>query len=252
MMYHNKLAVAIKSNGKVLREKGETVYLPFGTEYSIFIKNLNNARVRLSITIDGQDVTGGGLIVNANSDCELKRSISNGNMHSGNAFKFIEMTDAISQHRGERVDDGIIRIQYQFEQPTPVYTISPPTDTWLTRRITTSDKQYSPSAGQCGTYGLADTNSVTLSNTANISATSASGITVPGQVIDQQFTTVNNFKPAKEEYVIVLQLRGQTEQGTVVKKTVDVKTKPQCTTCGHKNKATSKFCSECGTSLTIV
>ena len=44
MMYNNKLVAAIKSNGKVLREFGEEVYIPFGSEYSILIKNLHSVR----------------------------------------------------------------------------------------------------------------------------------------------------------------------------------------------------------------
>ena len=43
-MYLNKVAVAIKSNGKVLREQGDNVYIPFGSEYSIQVKNLNSVR----------------------------------------------------------------------------------------------------------------------------------------------------------------------------------------------------------------
>jgi hypothetical protein len=35
MMYSNKLAVAIKANGKVLREFKDEVYIPFGQEYSL-------------------------------------------------------------------------------------------------------------------------------------------------------------------------------------------------------------------------
>ena len=44
-MYNSKLAVAVKHDGKVLREEGENVMLPFGSEYSLFIKNLNIKKV---------------------------------------------------------------------------------------------------------------------------------------------------------------------------------------------------------------
>ena len=45
MMYESKLAAAIKVNGKVLREfNKDTVYIPFGSEYSILLKNLNTKR----------------------------------------------------------------------------------------------------------------------------------------------------------------------------------------------------------------
>jgi len=53
-MYSNKLAVAIKSAGKVLREfNKDEVYLPFGKEYSIFIKNMNSHRALVKVTVDG-------------------------------------------------------------------------------------------------------------------------------------------------------------------------------------------------------
>jgi hypothetical protein len=106
-MYSNKLAVAIKANGKVLREFEDSVYLPFGSEYSIFIKNKNSVRASVKIEIDGADVTEGvSLVVNPNDEIELERFIKNGNLRAGNRFKFIERSGAIERHRGIGVDDG--------------------------------------------------------------------------------------------------------------------------------------------------
>ena len=74
MMYAHKFAVAIKNNGKVLRERGDSVALPFGSEYSIFLKNMNSVRALVRIEIDGTDVTGGHqLIVPANGTLDLER-----------------------------------------------------------------------------------------------------------------------------------------------------------------------------------
>lgn len=42
MVYNNNLIACIKVDGKVLREKNSSVELPFGTEYTILLKNLNN------------------------------------------------------------------------------------------------------------------------------------------------------------------------------------------------------------------
>jgi hypothetical protein len=53
MMYSNKLVASIKSNGKILREFNDKVYVPFGTEYSILIKNLNTVRASVNIFVDG-------------------------------------------------------------------------------------------------------------------------------------------------------------------------------------------------------
>ena len=47
MMYHKKLVASIRTNGKILREFKDTVYLPFGSEYSILLKNLNKFTPRI-------------------------------------------------------------------------------------------------------------------------------------------------------------------------------------------------------------
>src|SRR5574343_489084 len=122
MMYSSKLVVAIKHNGRVLREHGDLVRIPFGSEYSIFIKNKNSVRCLVSVEIDGQDATEGiRLIVPANGSVDLERFIKNGNMNAGNRFKFIERTEKIEQHRGIGAEDGLIRVEYEFErEPAPI------------------------------------------------------------------------------------------------------------------------------------
>ena len=78
------------------------------------------------------------------------------------------------------------------------------------------------------------------------------GITVAGSESSQQFHHVQDFPLETEEHVIVLRILGETEEGKTVSAPVTVKAKPQCTTCGRINKATSKFCSDCGTALVII
>jgi hypothetical protein len=66
-MYSNKLVAAIKTGGKVLREFGDVVLIPFGTEYSILLKNKNSVRASVKIEIDGKDVSeGASIIINTN------------------------------------------------------------------------------------------------------------------------------------------------------------------------------------------
>ena len=95
MMYKNKLVAVIKSKGKVLREFGEIVNLQFQSEYSIFLKNLSSKRAVINITVDGDIVTGDGLVLDARSEVELERFID-----SAHKFKFIERSDKIENHRG--------------------------------------------------------------------------------------------------------------------------------------------------------
>jgi len=76
-MYSNKLAVAIKSAGKVLREfNKDEVYLPFGKEYSIFIKNMNSVRALVKVTVDGTDIGDGTrFVVDGNSTFDINVSL---------------------------------------------------------------------------------------------------------------------------------------------------------------------------------
>ena len=125
-MYQNKLAVAIKHNGKILRETKDIVHLPFGSEFSVLVKNLNSKRVKFTLSIDGANALDDTeIIVNANSETEIKRFIRNGNMDEGNAFKFIERTAAIEDGpRGIKVDDGVVRVEFWFEQDKPEIKIN--------------------------------------------------------------------------------------------------------------------------------
>lgn len=118
MMYNQGFAAAIKVNGRVLRENGDTVNLPFGSEYTILLKNLNTVRAMVRVVIDGQDVCDDTwLIINPNSTINLERSIRNGNLSQGNKFKFIERTAGIENYRGIGMEDGLIRVEYKFEIP---------------------------------------------------------------------------------------------------------------------------------------
>lgn len=120
-MYNNKLVACVKANGKVLREDKDTVYLPFGSEYSLLIKNLNTVRALASIVIDGTDVLDGEkLVIPANGEVDLQRFIQNGNQDKGHRFKFVERTSKVEQHRGVGAVDGLIQVTFQFEKRIPI------------------------------------------------------------------------------------------------------------------------------------
>lgn len=117
-MYNNQFAVAIKAAGKVLREQKDKVFLPFGSEYSIYLKNLNTVRALVRIELDGVSVTGGtDLVVHPNGSIDLERFMKSGNLSQGNRFKFIERTAKVEAHRGVGAEDGLLRVEFQFEKP---------------------------------------------------------------------------------------------------------------------------------------
>ena len=114
-MYNAGLVCVVKVNGKILRENKDEVLLPFDSEYSILIKNLETRKALVKITVDNQDVLdGNSLIISPNSEMELEGFMKG--MIARNRFKFIKKTKQISDFRGDKIDDGIIRIEYWFEQ----------------------------------------------------------------------------------------------------------------------------------------
>jgi hypothetical protein len=292
-MFKNNLIVAVKANNKVLREFKDTSYIPFGAEYTILIKNMDSRRASVRLWIDGTDATEGtSLVVNGNTEVEIERFIKNGNLKAGNRFKFIEKTSNIEKHRGSKVDDGFIRVEFQFEK------IYEPVNTWdayyrtpsiySTQTILHSNNEgsiYKGSPAPTAVVGSGvmrsmsiSSNNATMSNaTASVAsagvnsvftaqsavsqnaetalttsnAANDAGITVPGGHSTQTFTTASWFPVEVTKHVILLKLLGESPEGKKVQAPVTVKAKPRCDTCGKLNKATSKFCSECGTSLIL-
>lgn len=260
-MYNSSLAVAIKNKGKVLREfNKDTVFLPFGSEYSILIKNLNTVRAIVHVTIDGNSVTRNGLIVNAGAEVELERTITE-NLNKGNRFKFIERNEAVEQHRGVKLEDGIVRIEYQFEKVYnyPLFYVTP--TVWTAGSIYTKGGSVLRSAAINHVHTSATSSvSYNASDSAPVSGALSdfvqqgfndAGITVPGSESNQRFTEVSDFPLEPEKHAMIFKLVGETPDNEPIRKPVTVKHKPKCQTCGKHNKAHAKFCSTCGTALQV-
>ena len=128
-MFKNDFIASVVVNNQIARELNidgaNTVFLPFGTEYSLRLKNHHNTRAFVRISIDGTNVLGkhDGIVIGMNEETDLNGFTDNYVVR--NAFKFIEKTDKIRKHRGDRTDDGLVKIEFQFEKPKPVFHPSP-------------------------------------------------------------------------------------------------------------------------------
>lgn len=276
MVYRNLFASAIKVDGKVLRENQETVTIPFGSEYSVYLKNLNSVRAMVKVSVDGQDATEGTwLVIQPNSNIELERFIRNGNLQAGNRFKFIERTKEIEDHRGIKTEDGLVRIEYKFERkieeiPIKRYKFY---DEWVPverpyypwrywNKPYSGDVVYTNNSGGC--FGSITNTTQSGQNMMAMNCTlvrsgepewsgwvtqdfNDSGITVAGSESSQQFTATSWFD-TEASNVLVLKLKGSPTGS----KAITVQDKPKCDVCGKYNKPTSKFCDQCGTSLVLI
>ena len=288
MMYNQKLVASIKANGRILREYKDQVFVKFGSEYSILLKNLNTVRAVVNVFVDGENAVPGGLVIDPGRSVDLERWIKNGNLSEGNRFKFIERTAAIEEGpRGIKEEDGLIRVEYQFELPRPVINVNNIFGGMPSQYPGVVDK-YSKNVNagwitaSGATYSQVNVNGVLrgVDYSANGAAMQASasaainkiapqatelhdgmatcdwmanetGITVPGSKSEQKFQTTSVGALDPTIHNIVLRIVGDLGHNKPVTEPVTVKAKPRCVTCNHQNKHNAKFCSQCGTALEI-
>lgn len=271
-MYKDKLICSLKVGKNILREDKDTVLLPFGCEYSIYMKNLEARTVVVSVSLDGVDVLEGNqLVIHPLNTVELEGFIKDHKVDG--KFKFIQKTKQIQKHRGDKIDDGILRISFNYVMPIlPRYCPSPIMYAnnyyYKTLSSTTLDNSgVLPTT----TYAVGEfnpgqhTNSTKSSNSRGISGCSAGGqsvsnfnvapladegITVKGSDSSQSFSTTTVGNLEEETHVIVMKLMGINPVTEVmIKQPITTNTKRVCSSCGKSNKSHMKYCGQCGTRL---
>jgi len=244
MVYSKKLVTVVKHNGNIIREDADIVRIPFGSEYSILMKNLSTQDCVVGVQIDSDDVLSSQkIIIRANTDHELLGFMDNNGMIK-NRFKFIQKTEKIVNYRGDRIDDGIINITFQYVAQKPVITwasYQPPIKYGNYRGDSTGDF-YGSSSGSL--MAAASTYSCEVSNSIH----QDEGITVKGSQVNQQYNTTHIDSLEPEINNIIIRLKGYTKK-EIQQKVVYTNSKLTCSTCGKVCKSHMKFCPDCGTSL---
>ena len=276
-MYSNKFVACVKSNGQVLREKGETVFLPFGSEYTLWFKNENDRKVQIEVSIDGTDVLHGrALLLEAGDTMDLKGFVRDMYGDDNRAFKFITKTQQISDFRGDKIEDGLVKIKYTFEKEPYSQLIKQ----YVSDRTFTFDNYYNQ--GSPYTYGSqypttkGDINSnvsysafdtlggepraksasfdtpvsknVTRGNVRGFAPSDDPGITVEGSATNQSFQEGRIGVLENKTYTMIFQLKGLTETEKV-EEPITVKTKKVCTTCGKLWTGNYEYCPNDGSYL---
>ena len=276
MTYNEKFIAVIKSNGKILREQNQTVLLPFKSEFSILLKNLESRKCKIKVSIDGTDVLGGNsLILQPNTETELNGFLKENIVT--NRFKFIQKTQQISDFIGDKIDDGIVRVEYWFEKyvvQNPIYwynqpMVYPRQDHWYYNNIgggcsgdvygsagtvTTSHSRDAIGKNinfnsEANSTGKITTCCFSSQNLRSVKENHDEGITVKGSPINEQYSYSYIGNLEDTSHVIILKLKGQTNNGDIIEKCVDVKTKKICPTCGTRSKYYVRYCGNCGTCL---
>lgn len=120
MTYSNHFVMCVLVNGQPIQELANgVVSLPFGTEYSLRFRNKHARRAVVKIFIDGENVSGGGYIIDAHGHVDIKR-----HHDVDRAFKFVSLDspDAVDFGENGPNDDkvkGTIEAQFYLEKEFP-------------------------------------------------------------------------------------------------------------------------------------
>lgn len=259
MTYSNHFVMCILVNGRPLKERADgIVQIPMNTEYAIRFRNKNSRRAMVNFTIDAENASGNGYIIETYSDLEIKRFADRDQM-----FKFVDLKSDEAQLDGKdgpNLDGvkGVIQANFYLErQPTylPVYHPThvkygwprplPPfggyecpaaSPVWFNSTSNPVSQMYTNLTKNC----------VPCSTTDSSIKTMMEGVTVGGQSSGQTFTSAAF---DAESYFVTLRvvLRGMNEPVEVTATQVD---NEYCTKCGAKKaRKNDAFCGKCGSRL---
>ncbi len=229
MMYKNNFALAIKKGGQTLRESQQNgrsvVFLPFESEYSVYVKNNNSRRALLKLSVDGMDV-GAEFIISEFGCLDLERLVLDGDLSKGCRFKFVSVNDSRVQDPSGP-DNGIVRAELWLEGPD--YTIQP------------------MGFGDSMLRGVSDSQ-ISAQNCSFMSASTGlsgdAGATVEGSESHQQFYTGDFGQRQYPSTVMELLIRG-SKTAVTVRNT----RRTQCPNCNRKARHRDRYCPNCGTNL---
>lgn len=238
MVYSNNVVVSVQMNGSFLKElsNGE-VPIPLGSEYVIRVRNKHNRQGVAKITVDGENVSGGGFVVPANSYIDIERPFN-----VAKKFKFVSLESGEAIDFGKNGDNsdkqkGLIEVHFHLEKeykpywtnyvypyPRSLYTPWSDQDDY---RGAVSSNASSPQVTRGKTIGASNFAQNSASYTPAIEAPSSApledGCTVEGSDSNQRFAST--YVDIETDFITVkLYLQGYDgeQYPPVIKETVEV------------------------------
>ena len=109
-MYKNKIVCALKHNNSTFVENKDTVFLPFNSDYSIYLKNMSDATAFITIHVNGRNISPGKKI----RLCSKCYGTVSKFQDTNHIFSFKEKTKELQEVRPSQDEDGLIRIKVEF------------------------------------------------------------------------------------------------------------------------------------------
>jgi hypothetical protein len=275
MAYDNNFVLCVLHNGSPVREIGNTVHLPFHSEYKVRLKNKHgHLKAKARVWVDGRKASNlGDLILHPGETLDLERFLDS-SMTRGNRFKFVPLSDG-------RVNDptdpenGIIKVEFYREKeyrlrdhrivdwprpwpgPKGFGTGDYTNDIHWTNCSTRSSNGLIGSSGGGGT-STSSTYYVGDAVPCSLGVADSAGATVEGSVSGQSFVYGSDFDTETFPVTLTLRVRG-LERGRWDDEFEVSTPRPHrrrrqrrmikfCPNCGgRRHRQADHFCQRCGT-----
>jgi hypothetical protein len=210
--YANAFVVSLICNNQPQREYNEdnerVVRIPFGSEYSLRLKNMRDNKVSVMISIDGMNIVSGGgrFVLQPHEDLDLERFVED--LKEGKRFKFMSVEEG--KNTGEiqdpySKDNGLITVEIFEPEVKKVYRESGYSDVLRSRKI--SADGFTQTKGS--SRGITGCSNVVMDNVVMTSSFDA-GATVAGSTSSQQFQTLADHTKYIPAGKISIRIKGTT------------------------------------------
>ncbi len=124
-MYTSKFVFCLLQNGQIHDgRKDGVVSLPFGSEYGLRFRNKNERRAVVKFTIDGEEASGEGFVIPAQSAIDIFRYA-----HKDAKFKFVDLESEAAADFGKsdnvNGEKGVIEAKFYLEKVKPIAASAP-------------------------------------------------------------------------------------------------------------------------------
>jgi hypothetical protein len=200
---------------KEIRKDNEpTVYMPFGSEYSIFLKNKTLSRAKFKVKLDGKYVhpENNAFVINANSSFNLERFLLDGDLNKGEKFKFVNVEGSGEEPGAD--ENGLIEVKINIEKVSrylsddifgngdhirccgsKIYNGNSNPNVMFKSSL---NRSYDTNAHDSSSLGFCEMDSVDLSD---------EGVTVGGSQSTQSFIDIPDFETESEDIILKLRIK---------------------------------------------
>lgn len=254
-MHSNKISLAILVDEKPLFEKKGSVYLPYGSNYSLLIKNNNSFDIVAKVSLD-MNFSNDSFIVKAKSKRVIRGFSYEDLFYS---YRFVEETEKINQENKNKIERGCLSVTV-FNNDLPPHETFP---FRMSEIALNSGNKTIIDENKLNNINLhydnivAVTNTLSLNSIPNVRTESLKteykeekhlgGMNVFGEPINEkEDTIIKSFLFSDSIGVFHYKLKGRDEEENLIKRPILAKDNVTCTICETKASLNDKYCSHCG------